>query len=558
MLGPNCLGVYDAAAALDLGMNEFTPGTLGVISQSGNLALELSLLGAQYGIGISRFASLGNQADIEAAELVEAFAADEHTRVIGVYCEDFRDGRAFARAGEAAQRAGKQVVLLAAGGSEAGARAAASHTGALASDSAAVEAACRAAGILRVTTPKQLIDCVLACLAPHRPAGPRVAIVGDGGGTGVVTADLVTEAGLELPTLSPELASRLTAIAPTIVTANPVDLAGAGEQDFWNFERVNTAVLESGEVDAVIFTGYFGGYSQLNETFATIETDVGHAIARSAEASGRPLLAQAMFWDAAPARALRQGGVPVYRDIEAVVDTLARLVRRQDGHARGVPDVGAPAPATSADGYFESRELLAEGGIAFAAARRATSVAEARAAAAELGYPVALKALGLLHKSDAGGVALGLADDAAVAAAAADMDERLAPVGYSVEAMVSTEDGVELIVGARRDPRFGPLVLVGLGGIYAELLRDVRLALAPAGPDELEELLLSLRGAGVLTGARGRAAVDVRAAAEAAAALSRVAAAHPEIAELEINPLLVTPAGAVGLDARVVLASGPL
>ena len=307
MLGPNCLGVYDAAAALDLGMNEFTPGTLGVISQSGNLALELSLLGAQYGIGISRFASLGNQADIEAAELVEAFAADEHTRVIGVYCEDFRDGRAFARAGEAAQRAGKQVVLLAAGGSEAGARAAASHTGALASDSAAVEAACRAAGILRVTTPKQLIDCVLACLAPHRPAGPRVAIVGDGGGTGVVTADLVTEAGLELPTLSPELASRLTAIAPTIVTANPVDLAGAGEQDFWNFERVNTAVLESGEVDAVIFTGYFGGYSQLNETFATIETDVGHAIARSAEASGRPLLAQAMFWDAAPARALRAG-----------------------------------------------------------------------------------------------------------------------------------------------------------------------------------------------------------------------------------------------------------
>ena len=171
MLGPNCLGVYDAAAALDLGMNEFTPGTLGVISQSGNLALELSLLGAQYGIGISRFASLGNQADIEAAELVEAFAADEHTRVIGVYCEDFRDGRAFARAGEAAQRAGKQVVLLAAGGSEAGARAAASHTGALASDSAAVEAACRAAGIMRVTTPKQLIDCVLACLAPHRPQG---------------------------------------------------------------------------------------------------------------------------------------------------------------------------------------------------------------------------------------------------------------------------------------------------------------------------------------------------------------------------------------------------
>jgi acyl-CoA synthetase (NDP forming) len=251
---------------------------------------------------------------------------------------------------------------------------------------------------------------------------------------------------------------------------------------------------------------------------------------------------------------MREGGVPVYRDIEAVVDSLARLVGLHENRSHGVPAVPEPAPPVSGDGYFEARELLAVAGIPFATARRAGSVDEARSVAAQLGYPVVLKALGLLHKSDAGGVALRLADDAAVAAAAADMHERLAPDGYSVESLVPTAGGVELIVGCRRDPRFGPLVLVGLGGIYAELLHDVRLALAPAGADELEELLLSLRGAGVLTGARGRASVDVRAAAEAAAALSRVAAAHPEIAEIEINPLLVTPAGAVGLDARIVLA----
>ena len=219
-----------------------------------------------------------------------------------------------------------------------------------------------------------------------------------------------------------------------------------------------------------------------------------------------------------------------------------------------MPAEPAPAPPITADGYFESRELLAEGGVAFASARRASSVDEARAAAADLGYPVALKALGLLHKSDAGGVALGLADDDAVADAAADMDERLAPTGYSVERMAATAGGVELIVGARRDPRFGPLVLVGLGGIYAELFHDARLALAPAGADELEELLLLPPGRRRADGSPRRAAVDVRAAAEAAAALSRVAAAHPEIAEIEINPLLVTPAGAVGLDARIVLA----
>ncbi len=553
MLGPNCLGVFDAAASLDVGSNHFIPGQLGIISQSGNLALELSLLAAQYGVGISRFASLGNQADIEAAELVEAFAADEHTRIIGVYCEDFRDGRAFARAGAAAVDAGKQVLLLAAGSSEAGARAAASHTGALASDAAVVDAVCRAAQILRVATPKELVDRALASLAPHRPQGRRVAIVGDGGGTGVVTADLVTEAGLELPSLSDELAARLTEIAPSVVTANPVDLAGAGEQDFWNFERVTKAVLESGEVDAVIFTGYFGGYSQMNDRFSPLETEVGHAIARAATASGRPLLAQAMFWDSPPARALQSGGVPVYRDIEAVVDTLRHLVEQHETLSAGVPDLGAPASSVAGDGYFESRDLLAAAGVRFAIARPAASVTAARAAAADLGYPVALKALGLLHKSDAGGVALGLADDAAVAAAATEMEKRLAPDGYSVEPLVDTAGGLELIVGCRREPRFGPVVLVGLGGVYTELLHDVRLALAPAGADELEALLLSLRGAGLLTGARGRGALDVRAAAEAAAALSRVAAAHAEIAEIEINPLLVTQTGAVGLDARIVL-----
>ncbi|RDI75858.1 Acyl-CoA synthetase (NDP forming) [Gaiella occulta] len=554
MLGPNCLGVYDASAELDLGSNEFSPGSMGIISQSGNLALELSLLAAQYGVGVSRFASLGNQADIEAAELVEAFAADEATRVIGVYCEDFRDGRAFARAGAAALAAGKQVVLLAAGGSEAGARAAASHTGALASDSAAVDAACRAAGIQRVTTPKELVDVALACLAPHRPRGRRLAVVGDGGGTGVVSADLATAAGLELPHLSEELSAKLTAIAPTIVATNPVDLAGAGEQDFWNFERVTEAVLASGEVDAVVLTGYFGGYSQMNEDFRERETEVARAIAAAAGRAGRPLLVQAMFWDSGPARALREGGVPVYRDIEAVIATLAALVEQELRPAAGVAEVGAAAPPVCGGGYFEARELLAAGGVPFTPARRATTAAGAREAAAAVGYPVALKALGLLHKSDAGGVALGLGDEHALEDALSDMAARLAPEGYSVEAMADTSAGVELIAGCRRDPRFGPLVLVGLGGVYAELMNDVAVALAPAGVDELEQLLLSLRGAGVLTGARGRAPLDVRAAAAAAAALSRVAAAHPEIAEIEVNPLLVTPAGSVGLDARIVLA----
>ena len=555
MLGPNCLGVYDASAEFVLGVPELTPGSIGIVSQSGNLAVELSLLAAEYGEGVARFASLGNQADLDAADLVEALVGDPATRVIAVYCEDFRDGRRFARAAVAARAAGKRVVLLAPGGSEAGARAAASHTGAMVSDSAAIDAACRAAGIVRVATPKELADTAVACLGANLPRGRRLAIVGDGGGTGVVSADVATAAGLSVPLLSASLGERLRAIAPTVVADNPVDLAGAGEQDFTNFERVATAVLESGEVDAVLLTGYFGGYSEISEEFRARETAVATEMAHRAVASGCALVVQAMFWESAPAWALRRAGIPVYRDLEAAVGTLARLAGQDGHHHLHVPDAGTPIalPVDRSD-YFAARELLAAAGIPFARACEVKSPAEARDAASAIGYPVALKALGLLHKSDAGGVVLGIESPEELDLALAEMEARLAPPGFSVEQMVDVAAGTELIVGCRRDPRFGPLVLVGLGGVFAEVLRDVAVALAPAVPDQLEELVLGLRGAGLLTGARGRRPLDVRAAAEVAARVSELACRHPEIAEIEINPLLVTATGAIALDARIVLA----
>ena len=553
MLGPNCLGVYDATASLDLVANEFMPGSLGIISQSGNLALELSLLAAQYGVGVSRFASLGNEADIDAAELVEAFAADESTRVIGVYCEDFHDGRAFARAGAAAVAAGKQVVLLAAGGSEAGARAAASHTGALASDAAAVDAACRAARILRVATPKELFDRALACLAPHRPRGRRVAIVGDGGGTGVVTADLVSAAGLELPILSDELAARLTRDRPQRrhdEPGRPRRCRRAGLLELRARQRRRPRVGR-------------GRLRHLHRLLRRLQPDErgvqrprDRGRARHRPGGGRERVHPAGAGDVlglpagAGAAGGRRPGVPRHRGGRRHAQAPRRAARGTCGRH---PRSGSRGATRRGRRLLRVARALAAAGVPFGAARRAATVDAARAAAAELGYPVVLKALGLLHKSDEGGVALGLADDARSHAAAADMHERLAPEGYSVETLVDTSGGVELIIGCLRDPRFGPVVLVGVGGVYAELLHDVRLALAPAGADELEALILSLRGAGVLTGARGRTPVDVRAAAEAAAALSRVAAAHPEIAEIEVNPLLVQPAGVIGLDARIVL-----
>jgi acetate---CoA ligase (ADP-forming) len=553
LLGPNCLGVYDGAAELDLGTGEFEAGPIGLVFQSGNLALEVSLLAAEVGLGVSRFASLGNQADLEAAELVAALAAHEPTRAIGVYCEDFRDGRAFARAAGAAAAAGKPVLLLTGGTSAAGLRAAHSHTGALVSASVAVDAACRAAGIVRVTSPRELVERAQILLSGPRPRGRRLAIVSDGGGSAVVAADLAAGFGLELPQLSDGLRGRLAALMPpTATTANPVDFAGAGEQDLRSYERIPRLLLESGEIDAVLLSGYIGGYSVTSEELRAPETDAARGLARAAAESGRPVVVQTMYWQESPAAALRAGGVAVYRDIEASLASLACAVRASGRPPAGVPELPPPAPPLVEAGYFEARDLLAAGGVPFAEAARADTPEQALAAAAGLGYPVVLKALGLVHKSDAGGVAVGLEDETALGEALAAMAARLSPPGYSVERMVAAPAAVELIAGCRTDPRFGPVLLVGLGGILAEVLRDTVVALAPAGAAEIEELLLGLRGAALLTGARGRPALAVGAAAAAAAALSRVAAAHPELSELEVNPLLVTPDGAIALDARAV------
>jgi acyl-CoA synthetase (NDP forming) len=554
LIGPNCLGIHDSSAQLELCSEELKSGSLGLISQSGNLALEIGMVGAEFGLGFSRFVSLGNQADVQAAELVEALAEHEETWLIAVYLEDFRDGREFARAGKAAVESGTPVVLLAGGATEASARAARSHTGALASDLEAIRAACLGAGVELVYSPKEAVDVAMGLLSHRRPKGRRIALAADGGGHTVVASDLVIAEGLELPELSEATRAELaTALPPTATLVNPVDFAGGGEQDIRSFERVIGTLLRSGDVDTVILTGYFGGYSQYSDAFEAKESESAVGMARAAEETGVPFLAHTMYWKSGPAETLRANGVPVYREVEAAVGVASRLARRTPEALLGVPDLPPPASAVRGpQDYFSSRGLLAAAGVPFVEARQVGGLDEALAAAAEVGYPVVLKALGQLHKSDSGGVAVGLRRPEEVTEAYERMEGSLSPPSYSVEAMAPLSVGLELIVGAKRDPRFGPVVLVGAGGLYAEIVKDVAVALAPVTEAAAEALFRSLRIAPLLDGARGRPAVDVGATARAAAALSRFAAEHPEIAEVEINPLLALPEGALALDARIV------
>jgi acyl-CoA synthetase (NDP forming) len=558
LVGPNCLGLADTGTRLDLAYSEFAAGSIGLISQSGNLSLELALMATEAGVGFSRFVSVGNQADVDVTELIQAYSAHEQTRVIAIYAEDFRDGRDLAAAAARAVEAGKPVILLTVGSSKAGARAARSHTGAIVSASVAVDAACLASGMLRVSSPREMIELAQGLLMPNHPRGRRIGIVGDGGGHVALAADMVTERGLALPLLTDELAALVAATLPAgAPTRNPVDLAGGGEQDFLNYERTVRTLASSGEVDAVVLTGYFGGYSQESLDFARRETQVALGMAGAAEESERPLVVHTMYPASPAIRAMRSRHVPVYADIQSAVHVLARLAKRSEQPPSGVPALPAPNVIEPAlDGYFGARELMAAAGIPFVDAHQVSALADAKTAASGLGFPVALKALGSSHKSDRGGVELGIGSEEALEAVFMNMTSRLKPTAFSVERMASSTDGVELIIGVRRDPSFGPVVVVGMGGVYAEVLQDVAVALAPLTPVVAEELIRSLRGAPLLLGARGRPALDVAAAARAAVSLSQLAAERPDIAEMEINPLLIGRDGVLALDARIVRTKG--
>ena len=558
MVGPNCLGIADTGTELDLTWDDFGAGPVGLISQSGNLGLELAQLAHDAGVGFSRFVSLGNQADLDAAECLESLIDHEPTRVIALYIEDFGDGRALASIADSANRAGKPVILLTVGSSAASVRTAYSHTAALVSDSTAVDAACCASGMYRVETPQQMIDLAQMLLMAQPARGRRVAIVGDGGGHVALAADRLSANRLLIEPFTEQLAKDLASILPpTASTGNPVDVAGGGEEDVFNFERVIRVIAGSGEADAVLLTGYFGGYSEQSEAFRRLELQVADAMVRAAKEAGRPLIVQTMYPRSVTTADLRRHGVPVYGDIEAAARSLGRVVDRLENPPLGVgPNVApsASGSAPSSSEYFGIRRWLADGGIPFIDARPAESLEAAFEAGASLGYPVVLKALGSIHKSDAGGVRLALADEAALGEAMSEMRNRLQPALFSVERMAPIERGVELLIGVKRDRSFGPVALVGIGGVYAELFQDVAVALAPITVEQGIALIRSLRGAAFLLGGRGRPTLDLDAAAQALAILSRVAA-MPEVAEIEINPLLVLETGVLALDARLLTAT---
>jgi len=556
LIGTNSLGIYDATTELQLMWGSPTPGPLAVVSQSGQLGSELAAVGRRRGLGVSRFVSIGNQSDVTADELLADLAAHDATRVIAVYLESFTDGEVLFDTLGRLRAAGKPTVLLTVGASAASARLARTHTGSLTSSLDVVDAACRAAGVIRVDTPSDVVDVARTLLAAPMPRGRRVAIVGDSGGQSAIAADVAAAAGLSVPPFPAAFTEDLSAGLPAgAACGNPVDLAGAGERDLQNYAAVVERAIAEGDVDAVVMTGYFGCYGEDTPTLVDAEHAVAKRLGAAVSATGVPVLVHTMSPESATAMVLQQCGVPVFDRIESAMRSLA-LIGRAATAVRPDPVSPATSDAPVAPGYWGARAVLSDAGVGFppgALVRRAADLAEALR---DLRPPYVLKAGWLEHKTEVGGVRTNLTDPEQLAAAFDDMWRRLGDGDYVVEEQDTRGDAVEILVAGRRDPQLGAVVVVGAGGTDTEIQRDVRMECAPVSSATATAMLDDLRCAPLLHGWRGRPPVDVAGLAELVAAVSQLVAQRHDIAEIELNPVRVTAAGVLAVDALVMGDSG--
>ncbi|MGW3284192.1 acetate--CoA ligase family protein [Streptomyces sp. NPDC001002] len=553
MIGPNSLGLFNAATQLRLAWGNFTPGSLSIVSQSGQLGSEIAGLGARAGLGVSRFYSVGNQLDVGAVDVLNSLASDDQTTTVALYLESFADGGRIVAVLEALRRAGKHALVLTTGASEGSRRLARSHTGSMTSALDVVDAACRTAGALRVATPRELVDAARVLDGTAPPRGPRVAIISDSGGQGGIAADLATERGLRAPVFTDRLQAGLRALLPAAAAvSNPVDLAGAGEADLQVYAQVVELVAASGEVDSIVLSGYLGCYGEGSPSLVEAEYAVVDRLGslHGTDRAHVPLVVHSMSAASPAVARLREHRIPVFDTIDSAVGALGH-VTRLGAQPRRAPATVRTEAAVPTPGYWAARTFLTALGIAMPEARRVTDAAGFAEACASLRPPLVLKAGWIEHKSEHRAVRTGLGPDNADVAFR-EMYERLGPGEYVVEEQDTRPGVVELLIGGRRDRDFGPTVTVGHGGVHAELWRDVAVELAPVDRRTAAGMLDRLRSRRLLDGWRGQPAVDVDALIDAIVVVSEAIAGTTGVADIEVNPIRVGPDGALAVDALVV------
>lgn len=572
MIGPNCMGVLNAHPAYRLNAT-FAPhlppfGRLGFVSQSGAMGLSVLDYAKEYGIGISQFVSVGNKPDVSGNDLLLAWENDPDVEAILMYVESFGNPRKFLEIASRITRH-KPIIAVKSGASQAGARAASSHTGALAASDVAVTALLEQAGVLRARSVEELFDLAMAFGGQPAPRSRRTAVVTNAGGPGILGADALEAEGLIVADLSATTVERLRPLFPAEASLrNPLDMIASATPD--GYRAALGALLDDPNLDAVmaIFVPPLG----------VRQEDVTIAIAQAAEAHpGKPVFAVLMGHEGLPQgrAALHAAGIPAYIFPESAARAIRARNRYREWRERPPRVVerlefddatirrllaGARAAGRERLDEIEALALVGAAGVPVAEAALARSEDEAVALAERFGWPVVAKVVApaIVHKTEVGGVEIGLADPPAVRRA-----WRAILAGVARHAPGTAVEGVliqrqvrglaELIVGLNRDPGFGPLLMFGLGGIFVEVFRDVLFRLAPISAPEADDLVRGIRSHPILLGVRGAPPSDHAAIADTLRRIAQLGAEYPDIAELDINPLLAQPDGCVAVDARVAL-----
>lgn len=568
IVGPNCLGLVNTDPDVRLNAT-FTgldplPGRLALISQSGAVGIVLAEQASAAGVGLSTFVSVGNKLDVSSNDLLCFLERDERTSVIALYLESLGNPRKFARL---ARRIGvtKPIVALKAGRSVAGARGARSHTAAAATPEVTVEALLQAAGVIKVDRLEELLDVSALLLAAPLPAGRRVALVGNSGGPLIIAADACEANGLIVAELGEATKSALkNTLVDAAATSNPVDMTADGSSE--TLERALEIILADDAIDAVIVV--------VTDVLALTSDEARATMASVATRFAKPIVACALG-GSFDGLARDDLGVADIASPERAASALAHLCRyaewrhrpRASSHRVAAIQhpsvvreiVAAELAEDSSGGWLEldtAARLLRECGLPIVSTRAVFSADEAAAAAQSAGFPVALKARAgsLVHKSDVGGVVISLENSAAVRSAYDEMSARLGEEMGGAVIQPMAHSGVEAIVGLTVDPVFGPIVMVGLGGVLTDVLGDRAFAVPPLDPGAGEAMVRSLRAAPLLSGFRGAPAVDQGALSAIVEQVARIAEELPELVELDLNPVIVTADGATIVDCKARLA----
>ena len=564
ILGPNCLGVFDArrsyyatfSSSFDSGWP--VPGRIGIASQSGAYGTHLYTLARNRGIGASTCIMTGNEADVTVGECIGWLAENEDVDVIAVYAEGIREAPGLIAALEAARAARKPVVMQKVGRSELGTKAAKSHTASIAGDDAVTEAIMNEFGVFRASNSEQMLDIAHTATRKIYPVKNTLGVITVSGGAGVLISDVAETLGLSMPEMPMDAQKRLRALVPFCAPRNPVDATAQVSNDVSLVKTFTESMIRDGGYSSVL--GFFSmtassrRWPSIKEQLNAVkEENPGHLYVLSVivPPEGRD--------------ELETDGWVVHEDPTRAVVAIDAMGRFGAAFAK---PAGAPAPTVPAvtlpavtPTEAEAKRLLATAGIASAPEAECTDAEAAVAAAAKFGFPVVMKILSpdILHKSEIGGVLLDVSDAASVREGFALLLQRAksaAPTARIEGVLVAKQlkGGVECIMGIMQDPVFGPIAMFGLGGIFVEILKDVVFRRCPFGPDVAEEMIRSIKGAPLLLGARGRKKADVKALADTLSRLSAFAvAAGPKLASIDINPVFAMPEGegAFAVDAVV-------